>query len=157
MTDPAFIISFAVLFVFSVYLGFSVGNALGARAVTEREYWRWNIIAIVACVLATAVLTTLPLLYAVPLGLLAGAIVGLKMGFGESVGPWAFIDRFFNINRAHRETAERGTGEARRRRRRTGEAAPDVISVDMHGQAGGQAKASEDAARTRPASRRKKR
>ena len=47
------------------------------------------------------------------------------MGFGESVGPWKLLDRFFDVNRR---------SEARRGRRRAGaqaqpEKAPDLISV----------------------------
>lgn len=62
--------------------------------------------------------------------MLAGTIVGLKLAFGESVGPWKVIDRLLNVNRSHRKAAENGTGEARRARRKTGEKAPDLISVD---------------------------
>ena len=161
MTDPAFIISFVVLFVFCVYVGFSVGNTVGERTVTTREYWGLNVAVIAVCMLVTAMLGALPLLYAVPVGLMAGGITGLKMGFGESVGPWAFIDRFFNINRAHRDTTKGGVGEARRRRRREGASAPDVISVttDTDASASGHSSATAGGARRprRPAKQRKKR
>ena len=130
MTDPAFIISFAVLFIFCIYLGFSIGSWAGKRAVTTREFWTYNIIAVVACVVATVLVSWLPLLYAAPLGLLGGTIAGLKMGFGESVGPWRAHDRIFNVNKSHRETAERGGGAERRRRTREGKPAPDLISVE---------------------------
>lgn len=129
MTDPAFIISALVLFVFCLYMGFTVGSYVGKRAVTSREYWKYNIIGVLGAVLLTALVAALPLLMVAPLGLLGGWIAGLKMGFGESVGPWKLHDKAFNVNRGHRETAEKGTGEARRRRARTGEKAPDLISV----------------------------
>lgn len=129
MTDPAFIISFLVLLIFSIYMGFSVGNRVGERALTSRDYWKYNIIAIVCCIVATALLSWVPLLYAVPLGALGGAIAGLKMGFGESVGPWAVHDRVFNVNRKHREAAGDRKSAERRRRKRTGEAASDLMSV----------------------------
>lgn len=129
MTDPAFLVSFAVVFLFSTYLGFTVGSRLGERAVTAREYWLYNLAAVVACVLLTAVLTLVPLLVSAPFGFLAGCLAGLKMGFGESRGIWMVLDRFFNTNKEQRARAERGTGEAARRARKKGEAAPDMISV----------------------------
>ena len=129
MTDLAFIICFLLLLAFGVYIGFLVGNWGGERAVTAREYWAYNILAVAGCALLVGLVALPVMLYAVPLGFLPGCITGLKMGFGESSGFWKPIDRFFNINRAHRETAERGTGAARRQRKRSGEAAPDVISV----------------------------
>ena len=129
MTDIAFIVCFLLLLAFGVYIGFLVGNWGGEHAVTAREYWAYNILAVVGCALAVGFIAWPVMLYAVPLGFLPGCITGLKMGFGESSGFWKPIDRFFNINKAHRETAERGTGAARRQRKRTGASAPDVISV----------------------------
>ena len=128
MGDFAFLICFILLFVFSVYLGFTVGNYWGERALSAGAYWLYNAIAVVACVVLTAVLTLFPLLYATPLGLLMGAVVGLKMGFGESVGPWKVLDRFFDVNRRQRGAAG-AAARAARRREKTGEAAPDLISV----------------------------
>lgn len=129
MTDPAFIIVFVLVFLFSIYLGFAVGSHAGERAVTGREYWLYNLIATVACILATAVLTLVPLLCSAPLGFLAGCLTGLKMGYGESSGPWKLLDRFFNINKGQRARAGRASSAATRRARKTGEAAPDLISV----------------------------
>lgn len=129
MTDPAFIILFVILFIFSIYLGFTVGTYAGERAVTAREYWVYNLIAVVVSIIATAFLTLVPLLCAAPLGFLAGCFTGLKMGYGESSGPWKWLDRFFNVNRAQQAAAARGTRKATRQARRRGEAAPDVISV----------------------------
>lgn len=128
MGDFAFLVCFILLFVFSVYLGFTIGNYWGERALSAGAYWLYNAIAVVVCVLLTAVLTLFPLLYATPLGLLMGAVVGLKMGFGESVGPWMVLDRFFDVNRRQRGAAG-AAARAARRRKKTGEAAPDLISV----------------------------
>lgn len=128
MGDFAFLICFILLFVFSVYLGFIIGNYWGERALSAGAYWLYNAIAVVACVVLTVVLTLFPLLYATPLGLLMGAVVGLKMGFGESVGPWKVLDRFFDVNRRQRGAAG-AAARAARRRKKTGEAAPDLISV----------------------------
>lgn len=126
----AFIVVSIVLFGFSTYLGFYVGNTLGERAVTARDYWKMNGIAIVVAVLVSAIIAPLPLLYAAVIGALAGTIVGLKMSFGESVGPWKTVDRFFGVNKGHQQTAESGKGEERRRRRKTGEEGPALISVE---------------------------
>ena len=133
MGGIAFIILFALLFVFSVYIGFLIGQAIcERRAVTVRDYWLLNGagVGIIVVLSMFASLLSLPLLDAVLIGLLAGYIAGMKMSFGESVGPWKVLDRFLNINRGHRKTAEDGTGEARRRRRKAGERGPDLISVE---------------------------
>ena len=130
MDNPAFLICSVLLFAFSVYIGFLVGNAAGVRAVTRQDYWKMNAAAIIIAVLLSFILAQVPLLYSVDVGLLAGAIVGLKMAFGESVGPWAVHDKAFNVNRAHRETAASGKGEERRRRRKERADEPDLISVE---------------------------
>ncbi len=130
MTGFSFIVLSALLFVFFVYLGVQVGSWAGEKAVTSGDYWKMNAVAVLAAVLLTMLFTALPLLYSAIIGMLAGTIVGLKLAFGESVGPWKVIDRFLNVNRSHRKAAENGTGEARRARRKTGEKAPDLISVD---------------------------
>lgn len=144
MTDPAFIIVFLIVFLFSIYLGFTVGVHAGERAVTARAYWTYNLVAVVVCVLATVVLTLVPLLCAAPLGFLAGCFTGLKMGYGESTGPWKLIDRFFNVNKRQRDRTGSAPGAQARRARKEGSAAPDLISVapesqdarDARGQAG---------------------
>lgn len=125
----AFFICALLLLLFGLYVGFSIGSHLGERACTTADYWKLNAGAIVVTVLLSCILAGLPLLYGAIIGLLAGCIAGLKMGFGESSGPWRALDRFYNINKAHRDAAESGSGAARRRRKRTGASAPDVISV----------------------------
>lgn len=130
MTGFSFIILSVLLFLFSVYLGFQIGCWVGDQAVTSRDYWTMNIAAVVIGVVVSVIISPLPLLYSAVIGLLAGSIVGMKMAFGESTGPWRLLDRALNINRSHRETAQRGTGEARRARKKTGEKAPDLISVE---------------------------
>ncbi len=125
----AFFILSAVLFAFCVYIGFLGGNTLGGRVVSTKDYWKLNALAVLVAVLLAFIVAQLPLLYSVVIGLLAGVIVGLKMGFGESVGIWCAHDKMFNVNRGQRDVAERGVGEERRRRRKSGEAGPDLISV----------------------------
>lgn len=85
------------------------------------------------CSVLLVSLVSLPLVQVGAMGVLAGGIAGLKMGFGESTGPWRWLDSFMNVNRHQRKVAEKGTGEAYRRRRKTGEAGPDLISVDKKG------------------------
>lgn len=128
--DVAFLICSILLFGFGIVIGSAVGEAAGARAETAAAYWKMNAVAVAVAVIAVAVLSALPLLYSLVIGLLAGAIVGMKMSFGESVGPWRVHDRIFNVNRSHREAAARGTGAARRRARRTGGIPADLISVE---------------------------
>lgn len=130
MTGFSFIVLSVLLFLFSVYLGFQIGCWAGDQAVTSRDYWKMNIAVVVIGVVGSVIISSLPLLYSAVIGLLAGCIVGMKMAFGESTGPWRFLDRALNINRSHRETAKRGTGDARRARKKTGEKAPDLISVE---------------------------
>lgn len=155
MDSPAFIICFVLLLLFSVYIGFLLGNWAGKRAVTARGYWLYNLAAIAGCVIAVGLVAWPVMLYAIPLGLLPGWITGLKMGYGESSGPWKLVDRFFNVNKAHRDTAAQGTGEARRRRTRTGEAAPDLISVS--GKASGAQDKADSRTRHSATGKRKKR
>lgn len=156
MTDPAFIILFVILLIFSIYLGFTIGSHWGASALTTRGYWLRNLLAVVICIVATAVLTLVPLLSAVPVGFLGGCLTGLKMGFGESAGPWKRVDRFFNVNKAHRDAAKRGSGAARRRRARAKEPEPDLMSVsDGAGQ--GTSSSADESPRTSGRNTRKKR
>lgn len=139
--DIAFLILSVLLFLFSIYIGVQIGSTVGERAITTKDYWKMNAAAILIAVLLTAILASFPLLYSVIIGLLAGSIVGMKMAFGESTGPWKVHDKMFNVNKKHRETAEKGTGEARRARRRSGEQAPDLISVE--GKEGSSARSSK--------------
>lgn len=130
MTNPAFIILFAILFLFSVYIGFLIGQTVcEQRVVTARSYWAWNIGGIALAVVLSVFLAALPLLYAALFGLLAGYIAGMRMSFGEAVGPWKMLERFLN-REGRQKVAGDETGDARRRRRKTGEAAPDLISVE---------------------------
>lgn len=86
-----------------------------------------------ACSVLLVSLVPLPLVQVGAMDVLACGIAGLKMGFGESTGPWRWLDSFMNVNRHQRKVAEKGTGEAYRRRRKTGEVGHDLISVDKKG------------------------
>lgn len=126
----SFFIIYGLIFIFAVYIGFLVGQWICNRSViSTRDYWLRNLLGIGLAIIL-AIFTTATMLHIIIVGLLAGYIVGLKMTFGESTGPWKAVDRFLNINAGHRKTAASGVGEQRRRRRKSGEDAPDLISVD---------------------------
>lgn len=133
MDNPAFIVLFVILFLFCIYIGFLLGIWAGERAVTKADYWKYNAAFFFAAAVLFALAGTVIMLYAACFGMLAGGIAGLKMGFGESAGPWKLLDRFYNANKRHREVAERGGGQERRRRKRAGEQPPDLISVAEDG------------------------
>lgn len=128
----SFAIIYVMVFGFAIYIGFLLGDGWGKRIVTAKAYWLCNLGMLVCSVLLVS-LVPLPLVQVGAMGVLAGGIAGLKMGFGESTGPWKWLDLFMNVNRHQRKVAEKGTGEAYRRRRKTGEAGPDLISVDKKG------------------------
>lgn len=128
----SFAIIYVMVFGFAIYIGFLLGDGWGKRIVTAKAYWLCNLGMLVCSVLFVS-LVPLPLVQVGAMGVLAGGIAGLKMGFGESTGPWKWLDSFMNVNRHQRKVAEKGTGEAYRRRRKTGEAGPDLISVDKKG------------------------
>lgn len=109
-----------------------LGDGWGKRIVTAKAYWLCNMGMLVCSVLLVS-LVPLPLVQVGAMGVLAGGIAGLKMGFGESTGPWKWLDSFMNVSRHQRKVAEKGTGEAYRRRRKTWETGPDWISVDKKG------------------------
>lgn len=132
MNSPAFAICWVLLVIFGIVIGHKMGSEYGVKLVTSREYWIANAACFVLCILGVALvgILGLPLLNGLVLGLMAGGIVGLKMSFGESVGAWAKHDKFFNVNKRHRDVAQEGTGEERRRRRREGADEPQLISVE---------------------------
>ena len=127
-----FLILSLMLLVFGIVIGHKIGDELGNRIITSKQYWTANVVVLVVCVVLFAFFSVLELLLVEPflVGVLAGCIVGLKMSFGESVGVWKTHDRIFNVNQQHQETAKNAaSAQARRERRASGEDAPDVISV----------------------------
>lgn len=121
-----------VLFAFGLVLGVHIGDELSRRAVTRRDYWKLNLAVLGVGVLVSAVLwaTGWLLLVGVSFGLLVGALSGLKMGFGESIGPWGAVDRKVGTNKDQvRRAKDPGHAEAVRRARRDGTEMPEVMSV----------------------------
>ena len=98
-----FVVLALVLFLFAIYIGFLCGQwACEKRVITKRDYWIANFAGAAAVVLLTWVFSLFPLVQFAPIGWLGGFIAGLKMSFGESVGPWRKHDEVFNVNKAHR-------------------------------------------------------
>jgi hypothetical protein len=121
-----------LLFFFGIVTGAGVGDRLAERCVTRREYWLCNlaIFLVGALVCALVLLTPFTVLVGLAIGLVAGAIAGLKMAFGESVGPWKAHDKFFRVNKNQVRRGEDGErAEAVRRARRDGSPEPELISV----------------------------
>ena len=104
-----FVVLALVLFLFAIYIGFLCGQwACEKRVITKRDYWIANFAGAAAVVLLTWVFSLFPLVQFAPIGWLGGFIAGLKMSFGESVGPWRKHDEVFNVNKAHRAAADMG-------------------------------------------------
>jgi hypothetical protein len=132
MTDGFAVIILAIVcLVFGIVLGYGIGERLSIDCITTKDYWKKNAEVLIVGTLASAVVwaTGLVVLAAVTIGAIAGAIVGLKFGFGESSGPWKAFDKTFRVNRDQVATAESGKGEERRRRRKEGGPEPELMST----------------------------
>ncbi len=123
----------ALLFLlFGIFAGVGAGDILSKRCVTRREYIWMNVLILAAGVVATTLvcLTGLFMLILLVFGLMSGALAGLKMGFGESVGPWKRVDRAFKVNKDHvRRSENPEAAEAARRARRDGGPEPEFMSA----------------------------
>ena len=129
--EIAVVISALLLMALGIVLGYAIGEKLSELTVTSGEYWRMNATVIVVGILVSALisLTGFVLFIALTIGMIAGAITGLKFGFGESVGPWKAHDRAFKVNKDMLDVAESGRGEARRRRKKDGGPEPELMST----------------------------
>ena len=89
-----------VLFGFGIAIGYAVGDRLAVECITKKQYWLANGAVIVVGIALAAIVqySELILLYAGVVGLIGGAIAGLKFGFGESVGLWKAHDEMFRVN-----------------------------------------------------------
>lgn len=136
-----------VLFLCGIVFGMGLGDELAKRCVTKGEYARANVLTLLVGALATAlvVMTTLTVLVCLVIGAMAGTVAGLKLGFGESVGPWKFVDRTFHANKDQlRRAKDSKRAEAVRRARRDGTPEPELMSVQQDGPASRGGKARKD-------------
>ena len=133
MTGDVAGLIFALMFLlFGTVTGVGVGERLVVRCVTKREYVIANVIVLLvgAFACAVAMLTPFPVLVVLVIGLMGGTVAGLKLGFGESVGPWKAHDRYFRVNKDQLRRSETGErAEAVRRARRDGTPEPELMSV----------------------------
>ncbi len=74
-----------------IWGGYKLGEHVRGN---PREYWTWNAVAFVVCVLLDMVGLALGWhwLAVSALGLLAGLITGMKYGYSESIGIWKMFD-----------------------------------------------------------------
>lgn len=119
---------------FGIVLGQDLGHRLSQNCNTKKQYWLYNAAVLLFGMLISAVVSLLPLLIfpAFTIGMMAGAIVGLKFGFGESIGPWRFHDEKLRVNKDHIKATKTGSAARRRERKRAGEKEPELISVDLN-------------------------
>lgn len=127
-----------LLFFLGLVLGLKIGEELAKACVTRREYWIANAKILGVGILVSAVvwMSGFLLLAGIPIGAMAGALSSLKMDFGESVGPWKFVDKAFRANKDQLRRAGSPQAEAARRARRDGTPEPELMSVapDAHKQ-----------------------
>ena len=126
------VVIIALLFmVLGILIGNKVGETLATRLSGSKQYWAYNAIAVVVGIVIAAFVSALGLLWlaGLTIGLIAGAIFGLKMGYGKSVGAWAKHDRHFRVN-----VDQLKAGEAVKRGEDPDEIAQrDLISVAPQG------------------------
>lgn len=132
---------------FGILLGFHAGEEWGARCEDTAGYAVANLAAVlIGSVLFMVVWATgYVVVGMLAIGTVAGAIAGLKFGYGDSVGPWKFVDRLMTPGTATPRDRERARARrAERKARRGGAEEPELISVsggDAEGSHGGDASA----------------
>ena len=126
-----------LFFLFGIVVGEHLAEELGRRCDGRRQYYLANVAWLMGgVVLSTLVFATGWVAFAaVTIGGIAGGLAGLKFGFGESVGPWKFVDKAFSANKGQ-VAAAKDPERARQRRkrdlaRRRGEKVdePELMSV----------------------------
>lgn len=132
MTDGFAITVVSLLFaVFGIVVGFHLGDEAGARCEGTAKYGMANLVAVLAGSLLFMVvwMTGYVVLGTFAFGAVAGAIAGLKFGYGESVGPWKFVDRLMTPAARKRDRERARMRREARKRAKTGAAEPELISV----------------------------
>ena len=131
MGDVAIFIVMLLFFVFGVLLGYGVGHELGKRAQTNAQYWLYNLLAVTAGVALSAVVSAFGLrsVAGMAIGAIAGAIVGIKFGYGKSVGVWRRHDRVFRVNADQVSAEDSARAAAGRGQTEEQAASRELISV----------------------------
>lgn len=132
MADGFGITVVSLLFaVFGIVIGFHLGEEGGSRVEGAGAFALANICAILAGgVLFMFVWATgYVVLGMFSIGAVAGAVAGLKFGYGDSVGPWKFVDKLMTPAARQRDRERAQARKASRRRAASGEAEPELMSV----------------------------
>lgn len=132
MSDGFAITVVSLLFaVFGIVVGFHLGDEAGARCENTARYATANVVAILVGSLLFMVVwaTGYVVLGMFAFGAVAGAVAGLKFGYGESVGPWKFVDRLMTPAARQRDRERARARRAAAKRARTGAAEPELMSV----------------------------
>ena len=87
--------------VLGIMIGYKAGLDGGKTAANDRQYWARNGVALLVGVAVSAVVaaTGLLTLMGLSIGLIGGAVAGLKFGYGKSVGLWRKHDTVFRVNK----------------------------------------------------------
>ena len=132
MSDGFAITVVSLLFaVFGIVVGFHLGDEAGARCENTARYATANVVAILVGSLLFMVVwaTGYVVLGMFAFGAVAGAVAGLKFGYGESVGPWKFVDRLMTPAARQRDRERARARRAAAKRARTSAAEPELMSV----------------------------
>ena len=87
--------------VLGIMIGYKAGLEGGKTAANDRQYWARNGVALLVGVAVSAVVaaTGLLTLMGLSIGLIGGAVAGLKFGYGKLVGLWRKHDTVFRVNK----------------------------------------------------------
>ena len=121
-----------------IFLGFHAGEEAGGRCNGTPGYAAANLLALAAGSLAFMVVwaTGYVVLGMLAVGAVAGAVAGLKFGYGESVGPWRFVDRLMTPRARALDRERARARRAARERGCSGAEEPELMSV-APGEGGG--------------------
>lgn len=118
--------------VLGIVIGWKAGTVLGEAAEDDHQYWMRNLYAVLigGVVSMFVMMSGLVALYGLAVGLIGGAIAGLKMGYGKSVGIWQKHDRLFRVNKDQLEAAESAKRAKEAGMTEREQAARDLVSVE---------------------------
>ena len=82
--------------VLGIMIGYKAGLEGGKTAANDRQYWARNGVALLVGVAVSAVVAATGLLTLMGLSI---GLIGLKFGYGKSVGLWRKHDTVFRVNK----------------------------------------------------------